>query len=1041
MKTEIKIDILNYLKALTLNERYKIMELTKKITFDDESFSNWRERKNILHPQTFDKMLELMNYNKNIFSHSVNPTALMDVDLEHLHNFLNNQTWYTVLQDSLHLLSEDNSEYNNSKGFTFILRPFILYVEKEITSQFEKYNSIFNKEVIKDILDAFIFNSIQIAMKTILLELNVSRLRGELSGDSPEDRFHSFNNLFAEKDRLIDFYSEYILLARLLSTKAHFTVKNTIEFLENITINKKTIYEEFNLDEDDLIESISPGLGDSHNEGNTVISLTMSSGKKYLYKPRDSQIAIAYHDLINWLNSKESILKMGTYKIINFGTFSVEEFVPHMECNSEEEVKEYYTRFGQIIALMYILNGRDMHMENIIAKGNTPVIVDTETLLHSYVPVAAMENANFKANMEKMDFVSSTLLLPGEINFDTLQNKGVDLSALNGQERALPYEVPGVINNNTDTMMYGMIETKLPGSNNLPMYASQIVSYHDYIDEIIKGFRTTCSVIMAYKSELLDADGVIKQFEEINVRIIAKGTSQYASLLSYIYHPDFLRDAIERDKVFENIWVYPYQYKEVIRSEYRDMLNDDIPIFFNNVNSKDLIDSKGNILKDIFKETAFNRLVTRVSKLDENEINRQISVIKVHTGKVDYENEVAPISIKDYANSRADKGSKVDHDDTFIQEAIKIEKELRNLAIYSDDEETVTWLDIFQANEDSLNINALSSDLYNGLGGIFIFYHNLYKVTKNKEYREIANKILTAAEHSINHKENYSALTGRLSLLYPYSILVLEEKDTEAEKKLDKLLELISENMNSIEHFDWIDGTTGIASIVLNLLEKTGNIDYLTISIMLGNKLVQQLNDLEKELIGGFAHGASSVALVLMRLGSLTNVKSFTDKGLEILNHDRSFYSIEHNGWLNKAEYDSSIVRYDWCHGSVGIGLSRLLMRKYYSDDLLDTEIIRALESTEESNCRNSDGICHGNFGVTEILLAAYQHLQHEEYIIRARKLSLKLIDDAKTRGYYLTGGLDQFPKIGMFTGLAGIGNQLLRVSSPDTINSVLVLE
>ena len=1040
MQTEIGVDILTFMKGLTLNERYNIIKNEDNGAFDDESFQKWRERKNIVQPHSFEKMLEIMDYNQNVFSKAVNPNALMSVEREDIHTFLEDQTWYKVFQKAFNLLKQDNSEYDNSKGFSFILRPFTLYVEKEVSSHFEKYSTVFNKQVINDVLYAFTYNSVQISMKTLLLELNVSRVRGELSGDTPEDRFHSFNRLFTDKKRLNDFYSEYIVLTRLLSTNAHFTVKNTIDFLDNLTQNKTAIYKEFDLDEGEIVKGISPGLGDSHNEGKAVISFVLSSGKKFLYKPRNSQVAIAYHNLINWLNSKESILDMDTYRIINFDNkFSVEEFVPQMDCSSTDEIKDYYIKFGQILAVMYILNGTDMHMENIIAKGASPVIVDTETLLHTSVPLTSLDNAHYKASTKKIDFVSSTLLLPGEIKFNTLQKAGIDLSALNGQERTLPYEVQGIINNNTDTMMYGMVESKMAGSNNLPMYNNQIVPYQDYVEEIINGFRKTCLVIMDHKEELLSSDGVLKQFENLKVRIIAKGTSQYASLLAYTYHPDFLRDALDRDKILENIWGYPYQYKEVIRSEYRDMLNDDIPIFFNNVNSTDLIDSKGNVIKEIYKETAYNRLLNKIRQLDENEINKQISVIKVQTGKVAKEKIEVPLSLNDIINKKELTESN-EVVDVFIQEAIKIERELRKLAIYSDDEQTVTWLDIFEVG-DSYNITALPSDLYDGLAGVFIFYYNLYKVTKDKEYREFANKVLVAAEHIINHKDNHSAITGKFSLLYPYSILFLEENDTEAEKKLDKLLELISENINSIEHFDWIEGTAGIAAVVLNLLEQTKNLDYLTTSIMLGNKLVQQLNNSEEDLIGGFAHGASSIALVLLRLGHLTNVKSFTEKGLEILNQDRSFFSIEHNGWLNKAIYDPSLIRYDWCHGSLGIGISRILLTKYYADENLQSEIERALQMTYESKYRESDCICHGNMGATEILVAASQYLQNDEYLLQARKLAMGIMEDAKERGQYLTVGLDHFPKIGMFTGLAGIGNQLLRVSSPNSVKSVLTLE
>ena len=41
----------------------------------------------------------------------------------------------------------------------------------------------------------------------------------------------------------------------------------------------------------------------------------------------------------------------------------------------------FYIRFGEILALSYILNATDLHMENLIAYGEYPVIIDLETFI------------------------------------------------------------------------------------------------------------------------------------------------------------------------------------------------------------------------------------------------------------------------------------------------------------------------------------------------------------------------------------------------------------------------------------------------------------------------------------------------------------------------------------------------------------------------------------------------------------------------------------------------------------------------------------
>jgi len=73
-------------------------------------------------------------------------------------------------------------------------------------------------------------------------------------------------------------------------------------------------------------------------------------------------IIYTYNKFINWLNSKNEILDMPTYSILCFDNFTFEEFVSKKSCVSEKEIENYYIRFGQLIAIMYLLNGTDIHM-------------------------------------------------------------------------------------------------------------------------------------------------------------------------------------------------------------------------------------------------------------------------------------------------------------------------------------------------------------------------------------------------------------------------------------------------------------------------------------------------------------------------------------------------------------------------------------------------------------------------------------------------------------------------------------------------------
>lgn len=59
------------------------------------------------------------------------------------------------------------------------------------------------------------------------------------------------------------------------------------------------------------------------------------------------------------------------------------EFIQYKECNSIEEVRNFYIRQGEYLAILYLLNATDFHYENIVASGEFPYLVDLESLFHN----------------------------------------------------------------------------------------------------------------------------------------------------------------------------------------------------------------------------------------------------------------------------------------------------------------------------------------------------------------------------------------------------------------------------------------------------------------------------------------------------------------------------------------------------------------------------------------------------------------------------------------------------------------------------------
>ena len=122
-------------------------------------------------------------------------------------------------------------------------------------------------------------------------------------------------------------------------------------------------------------------MGDSHENGKTVILLEYSDGSKVVYKPKELDITLAYNEFCKNINALAGETYIKTYHILCYEDYTFEEFVKQEECCDKSEVHEFYRNFGRLSCLLFYLNGNDFHRENIIASKNYPVVIDLETLL------------------------------------------------------------------------------------------------------------------------------------------------------------------------------------------------------------------------------------------------------------------------------------------------------------------------------------------------------------------------------------------------------------------------------------------------------------------------------------------------------------------------------------------------------------------------------------------------------------------------------------------------------------------------------------
>ena len=192
----------------------------------------------------------------------------------------------------------------------------------------------------------------------------------------------------------------------------------------------------------------------------------------------------------------------------------------------------------------------------------------------------------------------------------------------------------------------------------------------------------------------------------------------------------------------------------------------------------------------------------------------------------------------------------------------------------------------------------------------------------------------------------------------------------------------------------------------------------------------------------GLAHGAGGAAWALGEVAAATATSApsatATSPSLSAAReaarrYERSWFDPRSNTWPDLrqevAAGDGSPPRPSlWCHGGVGIGLSRLAVHRVDPHPALVGEAVAArTAASEEAAHQVAAGVlpsgltfCHGLGGTLALLVATADRLDAPEDLHTARQLLAGALDHLGAHPAAWPGGLLQEPGPGLMTGLAG---------------------
>jgi lantibiotic modifying enzyme len=365
--------------------------------------------------------------------------------------------------------------------------------------------------------------------------------------------------------------------------------------------------------------------------------------------------------------------------------------------------------------------------------------------------------------------------------------------------------------------------------------------------------------------------------------------------------------------------------------------------------------------------------------------------------------------------------------------------------------------------------DALSWDLYGGLGGVALFLAALFMHTGTSSFRRTALGAIRCANEQLERDMTahvptavsfYGGVTGAA-----YSTWRVGEQ-TEEQTLTGSLVEAVSAAASSSAKSSEAEDFLGCASAIgaLTSLARHAHLPQChDLALAIGRRLCRSelmtrysahQHHTGELALTGLAHGAAGIGLGLLELHADTGEDEFLNAARKAFAYEDRLFDAASGNWPDLRQPPpwgpASRPRFAlaWCHGAPGIALSRL--RASQIDTSRRSHYLEhaqaALDATrrELQRMRTIDGIdptpCHGTAGLIETLLTGGLVLHDHAYEASARDAAVELALGVMSGNALRSGTVCGGPNPSLMLGTAGVGYQFLRVHTPHTVPSLLTV-
>ncbi|MBP2476688.1 type 2 lantibiotic biosynthesis protein LanM [Crossiella equi] len=828
-----------------------------------------------------------------------------------------------------------------------------------------------------------------VAVRTLVAELHRRRTAGLLTGVDPAARFTCFVHQLTDVSGLADLVSDFPVLARLLAQTATGAAEATVELLTRLAADRAVIVRElFDGVDPGPLTDVEAGKGDTHRGGRSATLLRFADRRQLVYKPRDLDAHRLLTRLLGWTERHVPGLGLRAVPTLVREGYGWSAYLPGAPVADRVGADAFYRRQGALLALLHAVQATDIHCENLIADGDTPVLVDLETLFHpdlTGAPATGDPAADTLAGS-----VHRTALLP----LIVVGEQGtLDMSGLGGDGgRTAPASAVDWADPGTDTMRLVRTARPFDGARNRPVLDGRPVEAQEHEAALLEGFRLVYDVLATHRDELVT---IAATAAELTLRVVARPTWTYSTLLDETTHPGVLRDALDRDRALSVLVAGREQpvLAQLLPHELTELWAGDVPLFTAAPGSAELRTSDGKPLPVPLGRTGLAAALATLGRFGEVDRQDQEWIISAALAtRHPAGPHTAPLVP---AGSRTGLAAEPDR---LLTAACTVADQIVARGIPGGDR--INWLGLELVDDRQWLVLPMGAGLATGHVGVAVFLAELTEATGIARYAETARRALRglpgllavlAEQPQLVTAVGCGGLHGFGGIAYGLARLGALLDAPELSEHTATAVRLAAQAAGAGADPSWATGTAGCLAAMRAVHALTGLPEAEALAQACTQHLALCL-DQGVALPGGFAHGFAGVSWALARHAGRADLAA-------------------------GATRQASAAGLGWCSGAAGLALATGDL-----GGLAEQPVVHDLS------------LCHGELGILEVLTVL-------DGPPAARRRRAGLVLDALHRQGPVCGVPSGVPTPGLLNGLAGIGHGLLRLSRPDRVPSLILLE